>query len=289
MIPRLPMASVFFLFIALLAGCSPRTIALRAMTSILDRGAQAYYEEGDPVLAQEAMASQIKLLEALLKNDPGNPRLLTLSAEALGGYAFLFLEDAQPQRAKGIYLRARSAASKILERDPAFKNFESMTLLELESALRRADAQDVPGLFWAAYGWAGWINLSKDSPDALAGLPKAAAIMRRVQELSPGYCFGGPDLFLGTYYASIPRMLGGDPIRSKEHFDASLKATGGRFLIAKMLYAKHYAVAAQNEALFKAIVEDVLNSADDFPQARLANAVAKIKAGKLLERIHDLF
>lgn len=274
---------------ALLCACSPRVVAVRAVVPVLTRGAEAFYEEPDPQLAREAMASQLKLLEGLLKNDPGNAELSLLCAEGFGGYAFLFLEDSEPARARGIYRRGRDHALAALADREHFRDLESMPLDRVEAALKLATPVDARALFWAGYGWGGWINLSKDNPEAVAGLPKAAAVMRRVRELSPGFYFGGADLFLGAYFAARPKILGGDPEKAKAFFDSAVAATGGRFLTAKVLYAQYYAVAAQDRELFKALNEEVLASSDDFPQARLANAVAKLKAKRLLEKTDELF
>ena len=42
--------------------------------------------------------------------------------------------------------------------------------------------------------------------------------MKRTHELDPDYNFAGSDLFFGVYYASRPKLLGGDPEKAKEHF-----------------------------------------------------------------------
>lgn len=275
--------------IAALTACSPRTVAVRTTASLLDHGAQAFYEEPDPELAREAMASQLKLLEVLLKNEPNNPTLLELAAQGFGGYAFLFIEDAQPDRAREFYLRGRGYGLALLARHKEFKGIEALPLSHLEPALKSAKPADAPALFWSAYNWGGWINLSKDSPDAIAGLPKVAAIMRRVQELSPGYYHGGPNLFLGTYYSALPRMLGGDPAKSKQYFEAAIKDSQGHFLMAKVLYAKYYAVAIQNRAIFTNLNAEVISVIDVTPDVRLANEVAKLKAQRLLKKIDELF
>ena len=271
----------------LATGCSPRVMALRAMTPIMDRASAAFRREPDPALAREAFPAQLKLLEGLLESDPGNPTLRRLLAEGFGGYAFLFLEDVDNDRARGAYLRGRDYAFGAL--GAKLKGLAAMTLPEAQQALGSARPADAPSLFWAAYSWAGWINLSKDSPEAVADLPKVVVVMETVERLSPGFYFGGAELFLGAYEAMRPKMLGGDPAKSKAHFESALKAGGGRFLLAKVLYAATYAVAVQDQELFKRLLDEVLASSPELPEARLANAVAKVKAKRLLERINDLF
>ena len=58
---------------------------------------------------------------------------------------------------------------------------------------------------------------------------------------------------------------------------------------AKLRYARYYAVATQDEELFKTLLGEVIESSAELPKARLANAVAKLKAKRLLEKTHDLF
>ena len=148
----------------------------------------------------------------------------------------------------------------------------------------------MPGLYWTAYGLAGWANLGMNDPEALAAMPRAARMMGRVLELDPSFQFGGPDIFFGVYYGARPRIAGGDPDKAKAHFDAALSRGEGRYLTTGLLCAKYYAVTVLDEELFKDLLKSVLDAPPDaLPEARLANEVAKRKAKKLLERIDDLF
>lgn len=281
---------ILFLLIPALCSCSLRLLGLRSTAALMERGASAFYEEPDPQLAKEAMGSQLKLLEALLRNEPGNPRLLLLSAEGFAGYSFLFLEEDQPERAKGLYLRARDYSLRLLARKKAFAGLQELDLESLEKTLQGAKEADVPALFWAAFSWAGYINLSRDSPEALVDLPKAVSIMKRALELKPGFYFAGPDLFFGTYYASRPALLGGDVQKAKIHFEEAIRQTQGRYLMAYVLKARHLAVASQDRELFQSLLTQVLETPSGFlADAMLADEVAKRKAKSLLERIDEYF
>lgn len=273
-----------------LAGCSLQTMALRSTAGLLVDGAKTYYGEPDATLAREAMGPQLKLVEALLENEPGNLRLLALASQGFGGYAHLFLEDDQPERAKTFYLRGRDYGLRLLARQKAYARVLAQSPSELEDALRQAARADVPALFWTAYCWAGWVNLSRDSSAAVADLPKAALMMKRVNELWPEYYFAGSEIFFGVYYASRPKMLGGDPEKAKTHFERAHRVNGGKFLTAHLLEARYYAVAAQDQELFKSLLAKVKESeAGALPESRLADEVAKKKAAALLEKINDYF
>jgi len=273
-----------------LAGCSLKSLALRSTAELLDQGIAAFYEEPDPQLAREAMAAQLKLVESLLQSRPDDERLNRLAAEGFGAYAFLFVEDSQPQRAKGFYLRGRDHALRSLKRRPGLANLAALTPDDLEEALRRAARSDAPALFWAAFCWSGFINLSRDSPEAVAELPKAVAVMKRAYELDPEYNFAGPDLFFGVYFASRPKLLGGDPEQGRMHFARAERITGGKYLMTYVLEAKSLAVALQDRALFASLLTKVKETpAGALPKARLADEAAKLKAAALMDKINDLF
>jgi hypothetical protein len=273
-----------------LCACSLNSLALRSTGEILDRGVTAFYEESDPQLAREAMASQLKLVEGLLQSDPHSRRLNRLAAEGFGGYTFLFIEDAQPERAKGFYLRGRDYALRALSARRDLAGLAAKKPDDLEKSLRSASKADAPALFWAAFCWSGFINLSKDSPEAVAELPKAVAVMKRAHELDPDYDFAGSDLFFGVYFASRPKLLGGDTEKAKEHFKWAERLTDGKYLMTYVLEAKTLAVALQDRALFESLLAKVQGSPTGrLPKAKLADEVAKLKAAALLEKIDDLF
>ncbi|MFA5140560.1 MAG: TRAP transporter TatT component family protein [Elusimicrobiota bacterium] len=283
-------AHAIVLLALMTAGCSLKSVALRTTGSLLRTGSAAYHTEADPALAKDAMPGQLKLLESLLQSSPDDPRLLSALAEGYVGYSFLFLEDEAPERAKGLYRRAADYGMRLLGRKKRFRGLDRMRPEELDTALKGAGRGDVPALYWTAYALAGWANLDMNDPEALAALPRAARMMGRVLELDPGFQFGGPDIFFGVYYGVRPRIAGGDPEKSKAHFDAALSRGGGRYLTAGLLCAKYYAATVLDEALFRNLLKSVLEApADALPEARLANEVAKLKAKKLLEKTDDLF
>lgn len=275
---------------AALSGCSLKDMALRTTAELLEDGSSAFFEESDTVLARESLGAQLKMVEGLLKNDPANRRLLFLAAQGYSGYAFLFLEDKEPGRAKIFYQRGRDYGSRLLARNKSLSGALGLPLDDLEARLKTARQSDVPGLFWTAYGLSSWVNLSRDSAEAVAELPKAVLLMKRVHELDAAYNFAGTDLFFGVYYASRPKILGGDPEKSKAHFESARRINRGKFLTAHLLEARYYAVAAQDQEHFTNLLKRVADSAaGELPNARLADEVAKEKAKALMEKTDEYF
>ena len=145
-------------------------------------------------------------------------------------------------------------------------------------------------MFWAAFGWANYINLSKDSPAAVAELPKAVALMQRVAQLDPNYQFAGPELFFGIYYASRPAILGGDLNKAKTYFEDARARTSGKFLMTYVLEARFLGIGTQDPDLFKTLLQRVADApAGTLPGSRLEDEVAKRKAASLMGKINDYF
>jgi hypothetical protein len=271
-------------------GCSLKTLGVRTTAEILEDGIASFEAESDLPLAREAAGSQIKLLEALHRADPGNRKVLLALTRSLGSYAFGFLEreaETDPDarnRAAALYRRGAEYGLALLGLDKGSK--ENAWLERLD----RMDAGAVPALFWTGYCWAGAIRKSADSPAALAELPKAVAMIERVLVLQPGYHFGAPRLFMGVYYADRPRLAGGSPNRAREFFERAMDDSAGRYVMGKYLWARFGAVASQDPTLFERLLKEVIDSPETtLPEQRLSQEIARGWARSLLERKSDFF
>ena len=111
-----------FFALILFSGCSFQKIALRSTTGIFTYGVQALYDETDLPLAEQATASNLKLLEGLHKADPNNQDILLLLSQGFAAYSLGFVEDESRERAKVFYLRARDYGLLMLKHSKAFKD-----------------------------------------------------------------------------------------------------------------------------------------------------------------------
>lgn len=273
----------------LLQGCI-QTMAIRTMGGIMDYGLEAFNEEGDLRLAESALGSNLKLVEALIKGDPENKKLLLMAAQGFNAYALAFAEDDSVERARVFYVRGRDYSMRVLTQNIVFKEALDKDVATFESALNSFSKDDVPALFWTAFGWASYINITRSDVGAVADLPKVLAMMECVRKLDPTFYYGGPYLMLGSIEGSMPKALGGKPERAKEYFDRAVELNRGKFLLTYVYYAKTYAVQIQDQGLFESLLKIVDDApADILPEARLSNAVAKRKAKLLREHINDLF
>ncbi|MFQ5914690.1 MAG: TRAP transporter TatT component family protein [Nitrospinota bacterium] len=264
-----------------------KQLAVRSTAAIIEDTFAAFNEEEDPVLAEAAAASNLKLLEGLLKADPANRKLLLLAARGFGGYAFAFAEEDDLQRAARLYLRGRAHGLRLLR----LHGFSPPPRLEqFQQGVKDLGRGAVPAIFWTAYNWANWIKLNQSSPRALADLPRVVAMMQRVLELDEGYFYGGAHVFLGSYYGGRPKIAGGDVAAAKRHLARATELSGGKFLINWVFYARYFAVPAQDREAYVKLLKKVTEApAGVFPAERLANTIARRRAARMLAEVDEYF
>lgn len=279
------------LFLGLmLVGCSPSRMAVQAALPLMESQILAMQEERDPELAEQAIPANLKILEGLLKQDPDNTWILENLAEGFCGYAFSFLEDTDPERASTLYERGKDYALHATSIRTGREKWQGLSLDEWSQALDEVEVSHQPALFWMGQCWGSWLLQNLDSVEAFADIPRLEKLMVKVHDLDPSFHHAGPHLFLGAFYGGRSKMLGGNPEKSRHHFEKALELTENKYLLANLLFAKTYAVQNQDRELFKLQLQKVLQAQTDlFPEQRLANQVARKKATKLLEQIDELF
>jgi hypothetical protein len=286
------MKKLIFLLVPLFLSlsCSLDRFVIRQTGALLDYGVLALYEETDLKLAEQAMASDIKLLEGMIKGDPENENLLLLTSQALGGYALGFAEDEEPERAKALYLRAREYGLRVLRQDDSFAAFEDSVLEKYNEVVNNLNHDFIDAMYWTAFAWGSWINLSLDNPRALMELPKAQTLMQRVMDLDETFFHGSSHLFIGSIFGTKPPMLGGDLEKAKAHFEKNLEITKGKFLMSYLYYARFYAAKILDEDLFDQFIVKINDTpAEVLPEYQLLNVIAKKKAQYLIAKRNELF
>ncbi len=281
--------AILLMFIAF-SGCSIQKLAIGSMTGVMDYGLESMNEESDLPLAEISLASNLKLLDALIKADPDNTHLLLLASQAYSSYALGFVEDQDAKRAKVFYQRGRDYALHILDRKKEFAQARNGSPDQFDSVLTLFSKDDVPAIFWAASAWGSYVNVSMDDPAALADLPKVLSMMKFVVKNDSTYYNGFALAFFGVTESVTPKMMGGNPDRAKVYFNRCMAINDGRFLLTQVFYAKYYAVATMNQELFQTLLQQVIDASPDIlPEQRLATMIAKRKAKALLEKTQELF
>lgn len=287
-------------------GCSLKKLTVRQTADVLTEGSVVIDRESDPKFAREAFPASLKTFESLLVHDPGNEGLLKLLAEGYFSYAFGFIEqdlaraqvelasekriETLTERALIHYLRSRDYGFRLLGHSAFEKAARKPDVERVEQLLDEMEKEDVPGLFWTAYGWGSAINLGQQNPDLAAKLPVVEAMMKRVLELDEDYYDAGAHLFFGVSYASRPKMAGGDPDKAKKHFEAAMEEAGQRNLMIPFLYGRYYGAQTQNRELFDQMMNTVLEGeVEPYPDNRLNNEIAKDRAEFWKQHADDLF
>ena len=294
--------NIFAVFLCLAAlfgveACGLKKIATKASTQIFYDATPSIDSEEDVELAEQSSLGFLKMLEGFYLQNPKDPQVLLLLAKSYGSYAFTENEilaaksqdqaayDRAMARAKRFYTRARDYGLKLLSLNSAFAKAQEGTLDEFQKALQSFGKADVERLFWAGIAWGNYLNFNKDSTDAIAELPRVEALFNRILALDENYYFGGPHLFFGALYGSRPKLLGGDPEKSRMHFEKAIQISGGKYLMAPVSEAQYYAVQVQDNALYQRLLQETIAAdAAILPEQRLSNELAKRRAKILLEK-----
>lgn len=289
--------SSLILLVALASACTPKKMASDITAKVMAGGAPSFEMEPDIDIAETTGLTMIKMIEAMQYDNPNNKTYKLLLARSYANYAFGFFEgnilryqnvdlvkaQLNQQRAKRFYENGKRLGVEILSGNGAFKTALNGDMTKFEKALKSFGKADVPALFWTAFNWGSLINLSKDSPQAIAMFPKVEMIMQRVLALDEHFFYDGPNLFFAVSFGSRPTMFGGNPDKSKQFFDKAISDYGRKFLMAIMLKAQVYAVQTQDPVLFETLLNEVIAAdASALPEQRLANEVAKQRATWLL-------
>nr|MBC8284484.1 hypothetical protein [Nitrospinota bacterium] len=163
---------VVLLITTLLSGCSSRRLAVQATLPLLASQMISMQEERDVDLAEKAIPASLKMLEGLAKEDPDNIWIKEKLAEGFCGYAFSFLEDSDPERASGLYLRGKDYARQALEIQSNGEKWSGISLDEFLERLKGVDRSQQAALYWMGQCWGSWLTLNLDSVEAFSDIPR---------------------------------------------------------------------------------------------------------------------
>ena len=283
----------FFFFLCLLfllSACLPsKKLTVGATATLLEEVARASNTQSDLRILREGMPAYLMLIDGMIQAMPDNDQLLISGAQSYSSFASLFVEDQDKEYANLLYERGKKYALRSLEmrgfKEPLQRPFD-----DFKEGLKSLGKKDVPTIFWTATCWANWIRLNLDSMEAMSELPRVEWMMKRALELDEGFYYGGPHLFMGIWFASRPKIAGGDLKKAQEHFLKALDLGQGKFLMAYVYYANYYARKIMDKDLFTSILQKVLETpAETSPDLVLLNTVAKKQAKELLSHVGEYF
>ena len=259
------------------------------MGSLIEDVSAATARHDDLDLVASGVPTFLLLLEGLLVANPQDPQLLLSASEIYTSYATL-VEVSDPQRAKHLYHRGKVNGLKALALRLSQPDLLRAPYAEFVRVTDDLAADDLPVVFWAAASWGAWISANTESIAALAELPKVIKLMQWIVAQDETFQYGSPHVFLGSYYAALPPMLGGDPEKAAAHFDRAIAISKGQALMVYVAKAKFYARSTFDRGLYESLLNQALTqSADAVPELTLQNIAAQKQAQTLLDQADDFF
>ncbi len=297
--------SIFLLLISiplLLMACS---FSVSSFSENLNKVVRA---NNDPQTVLQALPAYLVLLDALIESDPEDEALLIASSRLMNAYGALLatqqelmsveLEGEQYNYQRNIISRQQKklsekalsrAAKAICLYDDNLCNLTTIQYAEFVARLQSVDEDDIDMLYSLGISWASWLQVNSDDWNALAQLPQIKLIMQTVISKDETWDNAGAHMYLGVLNSLLPATLGGKPEQGKMHFEAAIRLTDGKNLMAKVLYAEYYARLTFNSELHKQLVADVLASSETQHEFILLNTLAIQKARALQISAEDYF
>jgi len=244
--------------------------------------------QNDPMLVADGLPSYLLLLDGMLQERSRDPGLLFAAADLNAAYASQFTDE--PARNRRLSNKALNyALQAVCLSYKAYCEIRTLPLNDLKFALAQSQSLDVSALYTLATTWAGWIQAHASDWNAIAELSRVEALLTRIIELDPSYQQGGAHLYLGVIKSLIPPAAGGRPDEAKAHFEQAIFISEERNLMAKVLYAKHYARLMFDQQLHDQLLTDVLSAEANVTGLTLINTLAQRQARELLTESPDYF
>jgi tetratricopeptide (TPR) repeat protein len=272
--------SVLLLAASLLQAC-----AVARLDDSLPRGIM---NNDDLQLVEQGLPAYLLMLDGFIVNWPESEGLLRSGANLYSAYAGLFVEDnerAQKLTEQALEYSMRAACAEHDE----LCDLRSMAVPELEKVLADMDAGDVPIIYNLGTTWAGYIQVRSSDWNAIGSLGRVNVLLERSVALDEDYKKGQGHMYLGVMNSFLPKSMGGRPAKAKGHFEKAIALSEGDNLLAKVLYAEHYARLAFDRELHDRLLEEALEADPHRDGLTLQNVYAQKEARTLLKGSGDYF
>jgi hypothetical protein len=242
----------------------------------------------DPELVRTAAPAYLLMLDALVATYPDDETFLIPAAKLYGAYAGIFSNDeAQTRRMSN---RAKEYAQRALcENEEDLCEALEYKLEDIQVELEDLDEDELPLVYTYASSWASWIQANSSDWNAVAQLPKVKMLFKWVLSYDTDYDNGTAQVYMGVLESQLPPSLGGRPDLAKLHFENAIRASNGRHLMAKVLYAQQYARLLFEQELHDRLLKEVLAADPKAEGLTLINSLAKQQAADLLAESAEYF
>ncbi len=286
---------------AALAGCSVKTMAVKAVANSLAAPSDVMTRDDDPQLVKDAIPFGLKTYESLLESVPKHQPLLIATCSGYTSYAYAFVQTpaeldqftdrpasrAGIDRALKMNLRAKGYCMRALEL--RYPGIGQKLLADPDAALSKTTKKDVELLYWTAASWGSAMSLGKDQPDLVIDFPIVRAMANRALALDPEWSNGSiHELFITL--DSQPEALGGSPEGARKHFAEAVRIQKGQLPGPYVELAEGQSIANQDRAEFEKLMNQaVALDVNVQPSVRLVSLIMQSRAKGFLEHIDELF
>ena len=284
-----------------LGACSIQRLAINSIGDALASSGSVFQGDNDPVLIREALPFSLKLIESVLAEQPDHRGLLLAATRGYLLYTYAFVDFAAEEasledidearmlreRARNLYLRAHSYASRALALDyPTVAEQLATDPTTAVAAIDGESGNDVTTLYWTAAALGLAISTSRNEPALLARLPEVEALLDRALVLDETWENGA----LHEFAMSLQRARTGpvDEAAIERHYRRAIELADGTRAAPHVTYAEVIAIPRQDREQFTALLEQALEvDVDKDPNQRLLNVIAQQRARWLLENIDE--
>jgi TRAP transporter T-component len=254
------------IFIIVNSSCSFNKFAVNTSSSLLYNASNELQSEPNYEVFRSGSTANLMLMEGLLSESPQNLDILAILTKGHAGYAFAVNEtdmlneewgelktDIGKSQALFGYTRALNFGLRYLKIHKIDLNQlialinEPQGISHLLDSQLSSSAKDLELVLFTAQSLAALINLQKDNISLVAQLPLAKGLFDWVCTKDPKIVFGACDIFYGSFEASRPKMLGGNPEKGKEIFLRAIKKFPDNWLI-RTSYIQYYLIPQDDKA-----------------------------------------
>jgi len=272
---------------------SVAVLALAGCVSTSDIAADlgdAMAAQSDPGIIRDGGPAYLIMADTLVRGDPDDADAHLAAARLYTVYAGAFVE--QPERRRRLSQQALDYAARgLCLRHEPLCGAREMRHQGFRAAVEDTidDERSSRHLYRFASAWAGWIQARSDDYGALTALPSVEFAFRHVLSLTPRIDHGNAHVYLAVLLSQRPRALGGQPDAAREHFEQAIAISEGRNLMARVLYAEHYARLVFDRELHDRLLEEVLAAEPEAGELTLSNTLARERARELRASASDYF
>jgi len=248
----------------------------------------AVMENNDPQTVADGLPAYLLLLDSMIIDDPEDASMLRSAASLTSAYAGIFVKDTDRQ--KRLADKALNYAAKaICLHDERACKLTQQNFNDVKQLLITLDKDDLRMLYTFGAAWASWIQVNHDDWNAIAKIAQVKLIMSTVLQLDETFENSGAHLYMGVLNSLLPTALGGKPEIGKQHFEKAIDLSNNTNLMAKVLYAQHYARLIFDKQLHDKLLTEVLQAKAKAPGLTLINTLAQQQARELLNSSAEYF